>query len=295
MKYIDLFDRILAMNYTVKEEAKLLDILSELYPDSSKRTLRNMLKARRVRVGGSVVEKADTILSAGQELAVGRVTREICKGVILLYEDQDILAVNKSEGLLSVPLDDGDEESLLEILREHYKSPQIYPLHRLDRGTSGVMVFAKGKRCTNKLEKMFREHNIQRECVAVVAGNVKEDSGTWESNLVERKDHLVSSTTEPEEGRPSITHYTVVRRSKNFSYLRIRPETGRKHQIRVHTQEVGHPIVGDTRYGSESCNPISRMALHVSMISFKHPVSGNEMCFTAYLPGSFVRLGFPRS
>lgn len=282
------------MIHTVKGEAKLLDILSELYPDSSKRTLRNMLKAKRVRVNGSVVMKADLTLSEGQELTVGRVSRTICKGVGLLYEDQDLLVVNKAEGLLSVPLDDGSEESLLEILREHYKSPQIYPLHRLDKGTSGVVVFAKGKRCTDKLEEMFSEHKYQKECCAVVAGSIKEDSGTWESRLVERKNHFVSSTAEPEEGRLSITHFTVVRRSKNFSYLKLRPETSRKHQIRVHTQEAGHPVVGDKRYGAESCNPISRLALHVSLISFKHPLTGKEMRFTAHLPGSFVRLGFPR-
>ena len=291
---MDLFDRISGMNYTVKGEAKLLDILSELYPDSSKRTLRNMLKARRVRVNGKAIEKADTLLSEGQEVTVGKVHRQVCSGVGLLYEDQDILVVNKAEGLLSVPLDEGNNESLLEILREHYKTPQIYALHRIDRGTSGVMVFAKGKRCTEKLEEIFREHKLEREYLAVVVGSVEADNGTWESRLVERKKHFVGSTQDPEEGRLSITHYTVVRRSRNFSYLKLNLETGRKHQIRVQSQEAGHPVVGDKRYGSEACDPISRMALHASSISFVHPLTGKKMSFSAPMPGLFVRLGFPR-
>jgi 23S rRNA pseudouridine1911/1915/1917 synthase len=288
-----LFDKIFAMKQTIQEEAKLLDILSDLFPDSSKRTLRNMLKARRVKVDGRLVMKADTLISPEQEVSVGRITRKVCAGVGLLYEDQDILVINKAEGLLSVPLDDGNEESLLEILREHYKSQQIYPLHRIDRGTSGVMVFAKGKVCTEKLEKMFREHDFEREYLAVVVGSLREDKGTWTSHLVEDSKHYVSSTKVPREGRLSTTHFTVLRRSRNFSYLRLKLETGRKHQIRVHSKEAGHPVAGDKRYGSPQCDPISRMALHASFLSFLHPITGKKMSFSAPLPGIFARLGFP--
>lgn len=280
------------MKVKVKGEAKLLDVLSEHYPDSSKRTLRQMVKGKRVSVDGRVVMKADMPLAVDQEVSVGRLIPRICLGVDLLYEDQDILVINKAERLLSVPLDEDDNENVLEILRKHFRTPKIYAVHRIDRGTSGVMIFAKGKRCVNKLAEMFREHKFEREYLAIVVGRMKEDSGTWASRLVERKNYDVSSTKDPEEGRLSITHFAVLKRSKNFSYLRLHLETGRKHQIRVHCKDAGHPVVGDKRYGEPSCDPISRMALHAFSLVFDHPHTGKEMHFSAPLPEAFVRLGF---
>ena len=252
-----------------------------------------MLKAKRVTVDGQLVTKVDTPLTAGQEVAVGRVTRKACSGVDLLYEDEDILVINKAAGLLSVPLDDGDDVNVLGILRAYYRTPQIYAVHRIDKGTSGVMIFAKGKRSTSKLAEMFRNHDFQREYLGIVVGAVKEDNGTWESRLVERSNLNSSKTKNPEEGRLSITHFTVLRRSKNFSFLRLYLNTGRKHQIRVQSNDAGHPVVGDKRYGDPSCDPISRMGLHASSLVFKHPYTGKKMHFSAPLPKGFVRLGFP--
>lgn len=281
------------MKHITKSETKLFDVLSELYPDSPKRTLRQMLKAKRVTVEGHVVMKIDTPLASGQEVVIEKVTRKACSGVDLLYEDQDILIINKAAGLLSVPLDEGDDKNVLGILRAYFKTPQIFAVHRIDKGTSGVMIFAKGKRSTSRLAEMFRKHDFQREYLAIVVGMVKEESGTWESRLVEHNIFSARRTKDPKEGRISITHFTVLRRSKNFSFLRLRLETGRKHQIRVQCSDAGHPVVGDKRYGEESCDPISRIALHASSLVFIHPYSGKEMRFSTPLPKGFVRLGFP--
>ncbi len=278
------------MKYTIQEPATVLNLLGKLYPDSAKRTLRQMLKTKRVRVDGRVEVKADSLLSEGQELSIGGDTRNI-SGIQLIYDDQDFIIINKPEGLLSVPLDKGDEKNALELLREHFKMPQIFPVHRIDKGTSGVMVFAKGKPSACRLNDMFRTHNFHREYLAIVSGVFEEDNGTWKSRLIERNNYDVCSTSDPKEGRLAITHFTVLRRSKNFTYLRLRLETGKKHQIRVHCKDAGYPIVGDKRYGIASCDPISRLALHASSLAFTHPSTGKRMSFAAPLPGPFARLG----
>ena len=127
--------------------------------------------------------------------------------------------------------------------------------------------------------------------VYYVKGNIKQDSGTWESNLIELENYSVKSTCNKNEGKLAITYYNVQRRSKNFSFLKLTLKTGRKHQIRVHCKESGHPIVGDKRYGLFSCNPISRLCLHAFLLRFVHPFTGKKMNFTSPLPEAFSRLG----
>lgn len=248
-----------------------------------------MLESRRVRVDGEIETRANTPIAEGQKVTVGNVRRKTVAGFQILYKDSDLIVINKPVGLLSVPLDQGNDSNVLDGLRAHFRTDDIYAVHRIDRGTSGVMVFARGKRSTQKLAHMFREHDFERKYLAVVQGHLKKDQGTWKSFLLETPHLDVKVTKDQKAGRLSITHFKVLRRSKALSYLELSLETGRKHQIRVHCQAAGHPIVGDKRYGDEALDPFKRLALHASLIRFVHPHTNKTMVFEAPPPRLFVK------
>jgi len=279
------------MEHSITTQTKLLDALHSMYPDSSSRTLRSMLKNKRITVDGTTCIKGNLELEIGQTVSSDSSRKILSHRLEVVYEDKDIIIINKPEGLLSVPLDAGSGIHALGILRANFKSTQISAVHRIDKGTSGVMIFSRSPRSKKILDQMFRKHDFTREYIAVVQGNVVEAEGTWTSRLVEGKNCSIHSSGIPDEGKLAITHYAVMRRSKLFSFLKITLETGRKHQIRVHCKDAGHPIAGDKRYGLSKCNPISRICLHASALEFLHPFTGKSMHFAVPLPSSFVRLG----
>jgi len=279
------------MKYIATKTTTLLDALQEMYPDSSKSTLRKMLKHHRVYVDGISIIKSNHPVEIGQEVSDIPITKTTFRGVEILYEDRDIIVVNKPAKMLSTPLDERDSSHLLGILREHFRTQNIFAVHRLDKEASGVMVFARGKNAVKPLNVLFKKHDLTREYIAIVQGTVKDDKGTWESNLIELENYNVRSTYNDEEGKKAITHYSVFRRSAKFSFLKITLETGRKHQIRVHCKEAGNPIVGDKRYGDKTCDPIKRMCLHASTLEFVHPIKEKKMTFTAPIPQPFSKFG----
>ncbi|NGX54082.1 MAG: Ribosomal large subunit pseudouridine synthase D [Chlamydiae bacterium] len=281
------------MNYLTEEPIQLLDALRKMYPDSSNKSLRDMLKNRRVSVDDRVVIRADFALEPGQQVSVGVVHRRLFKGVRIIYEDRSLIAINKPAKLLSVPLDSRNSAHALGILHDYFHTDQIYAVHRLDREASGVMIFARGKQSATRLGEMFTNHDLNRVYTAIVQGELNPDQGSWKSYLEELESYRVRVTNE-KEGKEAITHFTVIRRSKNFTFLRLTLETGKKHQIRVHCTDAGHPIAGDKMYGPPSCNPISRMCLHASLLEFVHPFTGKKMSFSAPLPTAFVKLGLKR-
>ena len=270
----------------IEEEQSLLEALNKLYPDSSNRTLRTWIKVGRVTVDGVVATRANDRVNVGQELLVGKATPDSIHGLKVLFEDKHLVIVDKPMGLLSVPLDREGASSALMILREHYRTSSIFAVHRIDRKTSGVLAFAIGEEARAGMDKLFKEHDLTREYLAVVEGHVTPEKGTWHCRLVERSLFEVGVTTNPDEGRDAITHYEVVRTAPNVSFLRLTLETGRKHQIRVHCKEAGHPIVGDKRYGS-TMNPYKRLCLHAHRLAFIHPITGKKVDVTAKTPKSF--------
>lgn len=277
------------MEYTVPKEMSLIEALRQLFPDSSRRTLQNWLKNGRFRLDGKIVERENTPMMEGQKLTV-KDTFKAPKipGLKILYEDRHFIVIDKPVGLLSVPLDDEqNKRHALGLLRQHSGTDQIYAVHRIDRETSGILLFARGKDSEEKFDKLFEQHDIEREYYAIVEGRVKENSGTWESKLLELPSlHVVPS----EDGKDAITHYSVLRRSAKYTYLKLQLETGRKHQIRVHCQMAGHPVVGDARYGSLE-NPLRRLCLHACTLGFTHPFTRKQVKFTSPLPESFQVLG----
>lgn len=270
----------------------LLLALTKLYPDSSKRTLKNWLAGGRIRIDGKVVRKATTPIEEGQEISLGEYEVKPFKGIRILYEDPHLVAINKPPGLLSFPLDKPGAIHAVGLLRRHLECPTIRAVHRLDRETSGVMVFARSEKGYEGLDALFEARDLEREYVACVEGRVADPSGRWESLLVEGKDLNVSS--HKSRGKRAITHYQVVKRTPMLTHLKLKLETGRKHQIRVHCSEAGHPVVGDKRYGS-TFDPVERLALHARTLSFVHPVTSRQMTFVAPLPPRFQRIGIADS
>jgi len=263
------------------EKISLLDALSTFYPDSSKRTLRIWLKNKRVSVNGSLATMPNQLIDKNSIISVGKVIPVLEQGLKIIYEDDHLVVLDKPSGLLSVPLDKGRSVNAWMILKQ-YCQYHVYPVHRIDKETSGVMVFAKTHAAKEGLKRLFKEHDLTREYIALVEGHLAEEKGVWKSYLVEQE-NLDVTPTDTEQGCLAITHYEVLRTSAKCSWLKLILHTGRKHQIRVQSKEAGHVIVGDKRYDA-SMNSYKRLCLHAHRLAFMHPITQKKMDFTAESP-----------
>jgi RluA family pseudouridine synthase len=282
------------MRKRIRSAQPVLDALAELFPDASRTTLRQMLQNDRVRVNGEVVRNARLELASGDQLAVGsRVERaSLPPELSILHEDDDIIVVFKTHGLLTVATEREKETTAQAYLNEYLREKgegRVHVVHRLDRETSGVMLFAKSFEVREKLKDRFAAHDIDRIYVAVIEGAMKPPRGTIQSNLLERKDLKMASVKHHKDAKLAVTHYRTIESNDRWSMLEITLETGRKNQIRAHLSEAGHPVIGDRLYGS-SVNPIGRLGLHAQLLGFDHPATGKRMAFTAPIPGSFRKL-----
>lgn len=269
-----------------------IDALRRLFPDSSRRTLQHWIKGGRFFIDGQMLGRDDQLLEQGQELFAQNTfqAKQACD-IKILYEDRYLIVIDKPENLLSVPLDGPSaKRHVLGILRDHYQTDQIFAVHRIDRETSGVLIFARGFRSREKFDALFERHDLHREYFAVLEGRLNEDRGRWECNLMELPNFDVRISRDPLEGKQASTHYETLRRSAKYTYVRLRLETGRKHQIRIHCKEAGCPVLGDLRYGATE-NPIRRLCLHARQIAFQHPFTGQYLSLTSPIPSSFKKIG----
>ena len=219
--------------------------------------------------------------------------KDYLKGIEIIYEDRDILVVNKPPGLLTMASATEREKTAYHILTDYVrkgcaKSPKrIFIVHRLDRETSGVVIFAKTEASKNRLQDEWDK--TLKKYVAIVYGKLPEKSGVITSYLAENAAHVVYSTKDKSLGRLSTTAYKVLKETRDFSLLEIDLVTGRKNQIRVHFAEKGHSVVGDAKYGKKD-DIHKRMALHARSISFPHPWNGRRMLLEAKVPTYFTGL-----
>jgi 23S rRNA pseudouridine1911/1915/1917 synthase len=208
----------------------------------------------------------------------------------IIFEDDSVIVIDKPEGLLTMATDREKSRTAYAWLREYLNNkrpPQkLFIVHRLDREASGLLVFAKSPGAKERLQDQFKDHSAGRQYVAVVEGHVKENEFTIRSYLAENAAYRVYSTSNKATGQLAVTHVRVLNRRRRSTLLEVRLETGRKHQIRVHLAERGHPIIGDTNYGSKS-NPIRRLALHGAHLAFRHPVTAQPMSFDSACPKVF--------
>lgn len=288
-------DYILTFNVEADQE-RLLDYLLASMSDRKRTTVKDFLKHNQVMVNGNVTRRWDLPLRAGDTVRVNT-SREFQlfrnPRLHIMYEDDDIIVVNKGYGLLSVGTDSKREGTAYSLLREYVKRvdprQKLFIVHRLDQQTSGVMLFAKSAEAKEAMQHNWNNMVLERKYAAIVKGRPDPAEGTITSYLAENAAHEVYSTDKPPEGKLAVTRYRTVRTRGGYSLLEVQLETGRKNQIRVHLAEQGLPIVGDRRYGSD-ISPIHRLALHAETLRFVHPVTRRDMYFTCPLPPGFSRL-----
>jgi RluA family pseudouridine synthase len=212
------------------------------------------------------------------------------QGLTVLYEDQDIIVIDKSTGLLTVKANYEKQKTAHQILTDYIRrgsavsARKIFVVHRLDRETSGVLVFAKSFKAMENLKRQWA--TVTKKYLAVVRGVLTEKNGTITSYLAENDDYEVFSVKDPEKGKPARTKYKVIKETDRFSLLEIELLTGKKNQIRVHLSEQGHPVVNDDKYGN-GAKIGGRLALHSWSLSFNHPHSGKRLTFEAKVPDYF--------
>lgn len=284
------------LTFNVTSQTKLLDFLFSAMPDRKRTTVKDYLKHRQVMVGQNVTTQFDTELFPGNTVSVNT-SREFQTfshpRIKIVYEDDDILVVNKGYGLLSVGTDSIKEGTAYSILREYLKRKdqrnKIFIVHRLDQHTSGLMMFAKNTQAKETMQHNWNNMVLERCYNAIIRGRMEPAEGEIRSYLTENYAHEVYSTQNPEEGQLAVTRYRTVGHRGPYTLLELNLATGRKNQIRVHLKDSGHPIVGDRRYGSDE-SPIHRLALHARTLRFVHPVTRRDMNFSCPLPASFSKL-----
>lgn len=272
----------------------LLEALETKFPDSSRTTLRQMLARGRVRVNGEIARDAKQPVGESDAIDIAQksVHRALPPEIGVLYEDEHVIVVLKANGLLTVATERETETTVQAFLNRYLKGrgeERIHVVHRLDRETSGILVFAKHLAAREALKEQFAEHSVERVYVAVIEGTLTPPHGTFRSHLFERRDLRMVSVKPRPEAKLAITHYRTVETSRAYSMLEVTLETGRKNQIRAHLTEAGHPIVGDQFYGS-TVNPLGRLGLHAKLLGFVHPMNGRRLTFTAPVPSSFREL-----
>jgi 23S rRNA pseudouridine1911/1915/1917 synthase len=273
----------------------LLEILRQRFPTASTTALRGMLKSDRVRVNGAPERVAKRPIGEGDRVEVApRPERPIDPRVRILYEDADLIVVDKAAGLLTVPsplvLHETAETFLNQYAGARAGEQRVHHVHRLDRDTSGVLVFAKTGYMRDRLQELFASHDIERLYVAIVHGKPRPPAGTMRSFLVEDADLRVRRAGDPTQGKEAITRYRTIASGRRYSILELTLETGRRHQIRVQLADAGHPVAGDPMYGRDREDPLGRLALHAKHLAFVHPLTGTRVAFTAEAPRSFREL-----
>ncbi len=219
--------------------------------------------------------------------------RHLPRGLEIIYEDDDILVVDKPAGLLTVGTSTNKTRTAFYFLTDYVRKgnpksrKQIFTVHRLDQWTSGVLVFAKSEEIKDALQNRWQD--TEKRYIAVVHGKLTKKEGIISSYLAENKVFKVYSTTETEKGKLAHTAYKVLKENERFSLLEINLMTGRKNQIRVHMADESHPVVGDRKYGKDK-ESYKRLALHSFSIAFKHPTTGRWMTFKTKMPGFFHQL-----
>lgn len=285
-------------SYAVTAESTLLPFLIASMPERKRTTVKELLKNNQVAVNGEPLTQFNQELKPGDEVKVN-LARPFVKfynrRVKMVYEDDDLMVVNKGYGLLSMASDKVTEGTAYSILREYVKFAdprnKIFIVHRLDRDTSGLMMFAKKAEAKDSLQHNWNNMVLERTYVAVVDGTIEEDEGIIKSYLTENSRHEVYSTPEAvnKTSQLAVTRWKVIKRGQGRTMVAVNLDTGRKNQIRVHLKEMGFPITGDRRYGGSS-SPIHRLALHAKTLRFVHPTSRQEMAFDSAIPSGFFKL-----
>lgn len=290
-------DKIVCRVNNTAEAIPLLVFMQGAFPEIPRTRHKSLLKYGHIRVTGQTEVRHDTEVAPGAEVIVN-FTRPFVTfshpRLSLVYEDDDIIIVNKGYGLLSMGTPSAKRDiTAYSVLKDYVKKinplNKIFIVHRLDRDTSGLMMFAKTQEAKETMQHNWNNMVLERRYVAVVEGVMEEDSGVVRSYLDETSQFEVFSTHEKGRGQLAITRYKVLARGNGYSLVEFSLDTGRKNQIRVHASDLGHPIVGDRKYGA-AASPIHRLALHALTLRFAHPVTRKDTRFELPVPSRFTAL-----
>ena len=288
----------MAQQYRVKQRGKLLEFLFFNLNDWSKKKVKQRLQGSSIVVNGVVTTKHDHILNVDDIVEVGVVqkngpTNHSAQKLEIIYQDKDLIAINKPAGLLSVGTAKENKQHALALLRSqlsrgkksnHENSVKLWPVHRLDRDTSGILLFATSKEVREAV--MDRWPDAEKTYLAVVESTPKENKGTIDKPLrLDEKEYRMHVGDHPDAKR-AVTHYHVQKSTSNRSLLEVNIETGRQHQIRAHVAWLGHPVIGDERYGTKG----GRMGLHAYRLKIYHPLKKNTLELKIDAPRDFYAL-----
>lgn len=288
-------DNISELANTSDQPIPLLEFLRSNLPQLSRTAVKALLKYDQIRLEGTVTNQFDIPVAPGQTICINfsRPWQTLSNPRLrIVYEDDDIIVVNKGYGLLSVGTDNKKEGTAYSILRDYLKrlnpANKLFIVHRLDQHTSGLMLFAKNIKAKEAMQHNWNNMVLDRRYAAIVEGCPEPPEGVYRSRLLENAQHLMYSTDDP-KGLEAVTRYKVLKSRNGYSLVDVSLDTGRKNQIRVHMHDMGTPIAGDRRYGAKT-SPLHRLALHARTLRFVHPVTRKDMNFSIPLPASFNSL-----
>lgn len=288
-------DNISELANTSGQPIPLLEFLRSNLPQLSRTAVKALLKYDQIRLEGTVTNQFDIPVAPGQTISINfsRPWQTLSNPRLrIIYEDDDIIVVNKGYGLLSVGTDNKKEGTAYSILRDYLKrlnpANKLFIVHRLDQHTSGLMLFAKNIKAKEAMQHNWNNMVLDRRYAAIVEGCPEPAEGVRRSRLLENAQHLMYSTDDP-KGLEAVTRYKVLKSRNGYSLVDVSLDTGRKNQIRVHMHDMGTPIAGDRRYGAKT-SPIHRLALHARTLRFVHPMTHKDMNFSIPLPASFNSL-----
>lgn len=280
---------------TVKKDSTLLAFLFELLNEQSKSSVKALLAHGQISVNGKVTSQFDAPLTVNDQVGISyeRGKIEFNHPMLkIVWEDDSLIVVEKKHGLLSMASDSVKEKTAYHLLGEYLKKSdprnKIFILHRLDRETSGLMMFAKTRGAQHVLQSNWNEMITDRSYVAVVEGRPEKDRDLLTTYLTENTEMKVYVTSAG-NGVEAITRYHALRSNERYTLMELTLETGRKNQIRAQMESIGHPIAGDEKYGAAT-NPAGRLALHARKLHFIHPETREEMRFETPVPAAFNAL-----
>ena len=281
--------------FTVQAETSLLPFLRECFPAKSRNHVKGLLTRGQIHIDGKQETHYAKALLPGQVIEVLSAAPEADfeTGFPIIFEDDDILVIDKPQGMLSISTDKERERTAYHIITDYVKfknsSARIFIVHRLDRDTSGIMLFAKNEQMKQQLQENWESLVSYRGYAAVVEGMLEKPEGQIVSWLKQTRTLVVYSSRQSGDGKKAVTNYNTIASGGAYSLLQISLETGRKNQIRVHMKEMGHPVAGDKKYGA-AANPLNRLALHANCLTLTNPISGEPMRFESDIPSSFLQL-----
>jgi 23S rRNA pseudouridine1911/1915/1917 synthase len=280
----------------VDEEIGLLDFLLKNAGNKSRTKIKATLRGQGIKVNGRITTQFDYQLKPGMKVSISKAKRDgqqlVSRYVKLVYEDRHIVVIEKAEGILSMAAGHSSlnvKSVLDDYFHKSHQRCTAHVVHRLDRETSGLMIYAKDMDTEQILEHNWHDIVYDRRYVAVVSGEIEDDGGTIANWLKDNKAYVTYSSPVDNGGKYAITHFHVLARTTEHSLVEYRLETGRKNQIRVHSADMGHPVCGDMKYGNGD-DPLHRLCLHAYRLDFYHPITGSRMEFETPIPPAFNRL-----